>query len=251
MRFYKLFIFLTLYFPAQIIGQVEVLFSPQDHPTKRLIELIDKSKKRICAAIYMLTDKGITQALIRAKGRNVEIKIIFDKISVESPWGKANPLLDSGIALFLKISGEPKRRTRPSLQAIILEDKESKILQTPQPKLETAEKDKKMGFNFGAIMHNKYAIIDDLVWTGSFNWTVSANNKNDENVLIISQESAVLDKFLADFEHLLSSSVKLDKQMIKDMQKSINPMGNKTLNLPDQLPSIEQEEFNFRAPYQS
>lgn len=36
------------------------------------------------------------------------------------------------------------------------------------------------------IMHNKFCIIDDYVTiTGSYNWTVSADLKNDENVLVI------------------------------------------------------------------
>lgn len=36
------------------------------------------------------------------------------------------------------------------------------------------------------IMHNKFCIIDDYITiTGSYNWTVSADLKNDENVLII------------------------------------------------------------------
>jgi len=36
------------------------------------------------------------------------------------------------------------------------------------------------------IMHNKFAIIDNrILLTGSYNWTFSANHRNDENLLII------------------------------------------------------------------
>ncbi len=39
------------------------------------------------------------------------------------------------------------------------------------------------------IMHNKFCIIDDhITLTGSCNWTVSADLKNDENLLIIESE---------------------------------------------------------------
>lgn len=39
------------------------------------------------------------------------------------------------------------------------------------------------------IMHNKFAIIDDkIVITGSYNWTASASERNDENLLIIHDE---------------------------------------------------------------
>ncbi len=38
----------------------------------------------------------------------------------------------------------------------------------------------------GGLMHNKFAVIDgSTVLTGSFNWTVSAQRRNDENLLII------------------------------------------------------------------
>jgi phosphatidylserine/phosphatidylglycerophosphate/cardiolipin synthase-like enzyme len=36
------------------------------------------------------------------------------------------------------------------------------------------------------IMHNKFAIIDNrLLLTGSYNWTFAANNKNEENLMVI------------------------------------------------------------------
>ena len=39
------------------------------------------------------------------------------------------------------------------------------------------------------IMHNKFCIIDDSITiTGSYNWTVSADLENDENVLIINSK---------------------------------------------------------------
>jgi phosphatidylserine/phosphatidylglycerophosphate/cardiolipin synthase-like enzyme len=36
------------------------------------------------------------------------------------------------------------------------------------------------------IMHHKFAIIDNhLLLTGSYNWTFAANNKNEENLMVI------------------------------------------------------------------
>ena len=36
------------------------------------------------------------------------------------------------------------------------------------------------------LMHNKFAIIDEeIVATGSFNWTASADTRNDENLVLI------------------------------------------------------------------
>ena len=42
------------------------------------------------------------------------------------------------------------------------------------------------------IMHHKFAIIDNrLLLTGSYNWTFSANNRNDENLLVIDNPEVV------------------------------------------------------------
>jgi len=38
------------------------------------------------------------------------------------------------------------------------------------------------------IMHNKFAIIDNrILLTGSYNWTFSANHRNDENLMVIDE----------------------------------------------------------------
>ena len=42
------------------------------------------------------------------------------------------------------------------------------------------------------IMHNKFAVIDNkIVITGSYNWTASAGERNDENLLVIDDESII------------------------------------------------------------
>lgn len=45
--------------------------------------------------------------------------------------------------------------------------------------------------NHDGLMHNKFAVIDDeIVATGSFNWTASADTKNDENLVLIKNKQA-------------------------------------------------------------
>jgi len=51
-------------------------------------------------------------------------------------------------------------------------------------------------------VHNKFAIIDNrMLITGSYNWTFSANNRNDENLLII-DDSGVIARYQNQFEKL-------------------------------------------------
>lgn len=56
----------------------------------------------------------------------------------------------------------------------------------------------------GNIMHNKFCIIDNMVITGSYNWTYHAN-KNDENILITDEES-VVDRYREEFDKLFSAA---------------------------------------------
>lgn len=49
-------------------------------------------------------------------------------------------------------------------------------------------------------MHNKFCIIDDLVITGSYNWTYHANN-NSENILMTDEES-VMNSYKKEFDRL-------------------------------------------------
>lgn len=54
------------------------------------------------------------------------------------------------------------------------------------------------------LIHHKFCIIDEsTLITGSYNWTVKAS-RNFENVLVI-EKQAIIDEFLAEFEHLKSS----------------------------------------------
>lgn len=171
-----------------VIGYVdaytEVLFSPVDKPTKRLLELINASRYRIHAAVYMITDKIIAEALIEAKvKRHVDVQIITDKITYESSYGKGKLLLESGVPLFVYDAKLPTTRF----------------------------------FANGPIMHHKFAIFDEVkVWTGSFNWTASANRCNQENV-VITDEQQVCIKFKTQFNQLKAlcqtRSVELDKSI--------------------------------------
>ncbi|GAI40960.1 unnamed protein product, partial [marine sediment metagenome] len=52
------------------------------------------------------------------------------------------------------------------------------------------------------IMHNKFAVIDNcLLLTGSYNWTFSANNRNDENLMVI-DDPELIEIFQNQFKNL-------------------------------------------------
>lgn len=54
----------------------------------------------------------------------------------------------------------------------------------------------------GALMHNKFVIIDNrVVLSGSFNWTAKAVLRNFETV-IVNDESAIVNRFVGQFRDL-------------------------------------------------
>ena len=61
------------------------------------------------------------------------------------------------------------------------------------------------------IMHHKFAIIDNrLLLTGSYNWTFSANNRNDENLLII-DDPEIIEIFQNQFVNLWTNKYSLER----------------------------------------
>ncbi len=64
------------------------------------------------------------------------------------------------------------------------------------------------------IMHNKFSIIDNqVVITGSYNWTASADIRNDENLLII-KSKPLAKKYAAYFSRLWEGKVPDEKDSI-------------------------------------
>lgn len=62
-------------------------------------------------------------------------------------------------------------------------------------------------FHMGpGLLHNKFAIIDNhVVITGSYNWTMTAERKNFENLLIITDKE-LAQKYTTQFKHLWAQS---------------------------------------------
>lgn len=65
-------------------------------------------------------------------------------------------------------------------------------------KIKNAIQDK----NF-ALMHNKFCIIDDLLWTGSFNPTFNGNYKNNNNVVILDSKY-IVNNYIDEFNEMKS-----------------------------------------------
>lgn len=82
---------------------VSVYFQPQDNVFQDgIIPLIDKAEKKINISMFYLTHSGVIQALIRAKQRNLDIKIILDATSAENKYTKHHILRKAEIPVKIE-----------------------------------------------------------------------------------------------------------------------------------------------------
>lgn len=124
--------------------RIELWFFPAAESAgfHRLLNLLYQAKKIIRIAMYAWTHPRITEAVIDAYERGVDVEIVLDRSQTEDPSSAFPTLLDAGINV----------------------------------KLSTSED----------LLHYKMALIDDnILISGSANWTRSAFNKNDDCFLVI------------------------------------------------------------------
>ena len=85
-----------------IVGttKISAYFSPQDKTVeKALVPLIENAQSYIYLPVFVITHKKLTQALIDAKNRGVDVKIILDATSVRSNHTTHEILREAGIPL--------------------------------------------------------------------------------------------------------------------------------------------------------
>ena len=78
---------------------IEVYFSPQDKSSARIVQLIQNAKKSIYIPTFLITHTKISNELIKAHSRGVDIKIIMDANNVYTRNTKHAILRQHGIPL--------------------------------------------------------------------------------------------------------------------------------------------------------
>jgi tetratricopeptide (TPR) repeat protein len=109
---------------------------------------------------------------------------------------------------------------------------------------------------FPVLMHHKFCIIDGrLLITGSYNWTLSAEHKNIENILLI-KELGLVQEFEREFLNLSQKTVEIEsivKTTFHEYQNNFAETDNNIeaqLNL-NQSPKIEAFENENIAPIEN
>jgi phosphatidylserine/phosphatidylglycerophosphate/cardiolipin synthase-like enzyme len=138
---------------------VELYFSPSDHPARQILKRIDASTYAIDLALLTFTRYDLSSAIVQRIHAGVHARGVFD--SNTDANSQYPYLVQNGADIRIDQSQY--------------------------------------------LFHHKYAIFDAehypsdaWVVTGSYNWTNSAENRNDENVLLI-QDHRIANFYLQEF----------------------------------------------------
>lgn len=134
----------------------DVLFSPTGNARlmeRRISQELATARRRVVVAMYQFTSKTLAEALAQAKRRGVEVQILVDGSQGSNKLFPIETLLAAGIPIR-KVWPDGRKSGRPEM--------------------------------FRPKFHHKYCVIDgERVITGSFNWTVLADESNHENLVIL------------------------------------------------------------------
>lgn len=134
-------------FQVPAAGSLEVAFSPNEGSEALVVKVIDSARSQLYVLSYSFTSAPVTQALLRAKRRGVDVRLVADH--------KGN------------VSEDRSGKAKAALSA-----------------LATAGVDVRT-IHVYPIHHDKVIIVDaDTVELGSFNYSAAAASKNSENVLV-------------------------------------------------------------------
>jgi len=76
---------------------IKACFTPSENCTSEIVSEIDKAKKSLYMQAYSFTSDPISKALVEAKKRGVDVKVLLDKSQVKAKYSSASYLDSQGI----------------------------------------------------------------------------------------------------------------------------------------------------------
>lgn len=144
-------------------GTIEFAFSPNEGAEQLEVKAINSSKREIRMMAYSFTSAPVVRALLQARNRGVDIKLVADS--------KANTAEDR--------SG----KARAALGALVNAGVQVRLV------------------DVFAIAHDKVTVIDgEHTETGSFNYTAAAASRNSENVMVVWNNPQLAQGYLKHWE---------------------------------------------------
>lgn len=86
-----------------VAGSIETWYAPEDEPLVRVVQLYDHAQRYIFVAVYGLTSPLVVKALVEAKKRGVDVRILTDRERMQDPKQRMalSTLREAGIPIKL------------------------------------------------------------------------------------------------------------------------------------------------------
>lgn len=81
--------------------KAEVYFSPRGGATAAIVRHLGQAKQTVYVLAYSFTSPAITQALIEAQARGVEVVVILDKSQSRGQGAAGSILRDAGVKVYI------------------------------------------------------------------------------------------------------------------------------------------------------
>jgi phosphatidylserine/phosphatidylglycerophosphate/cardiolipin synthase-like enzyme len=163
---------------------------------------IEEVKKEVETCLDSYFGNGHNKNFEKAISLNAKFKGIESQIL--SQLNRANATIDVCVAWFTNpiLAQKLEEKAKKGVKVRILVNDDNTNLKYIPPfdpslniELKRIKADKKSG-----IMHQKFCVIDNNdVITGSYNWSTSAEFKNDENIQVVSNNTDNASKYTKEF----------------------------------------------------
>ncbi len=181
---------------------------PYEQTTNGLIiQYMKMARRSFKAALFVFSEQKLVDALEERHDAGVEMGVV---IEARFAFRDYSELLDMLGLEMLAANCRPELGNKPWKNPI----REGGMANLPG----------------GDKLHHKYAVIDGrYVLVGSHNWSDSANNANDESMLVI-ENTAISDLFTQEYERVLASStIGVTAKAEADIQKRLDSCERKGL----------------------
>ena len=106
--------------PVWASATIDVFYAPEDHPIDRVVSLYDGATTYIYVSVYGLTAPSVVKALVEAKHRGVDVRVITDRERLNDP--KQHRAVKT-----LRLAGVPIRINRHDalmhLKQVVIDDR--------------------------------------------------------------------------------------------------------------------------------
>jgi phosphatidylserine/phosphatidylglycerophosphate/cardiolipin synthase-like enzyme len=143
-------------------GMVQAAFAPWDDIEGLIVDQLTGARKQVLMQAYLLTNRPIVDALVAARKRGVDVRVLMDGGQLDkNSTERLRQLRDAGVPVWLET------RYRNAHNKVIVIDA---------------------------------ALPSATVITGSFNFTWSAQHKNAENILVLGKNPPLAARYATNWE---------------------------------------------------